>query len=340
MIFNGIRVDVNKVVENLGLEYRSVSRGREVLVKCPFETHGSGQYKLYVNLNTGLWECKACPDKQGGLVKLVALTQEITYGEAANLLVEGGSEVDHSEIGEHILDILRKRRMKGIRKSDTRKGISVERYREMIPMKFYPWRSSRKFNKRTVKVWNLGYVEEAAYPWIIPVIIRGEVKYLIRRAKKTVYEVRGEKRKRPKYHYSEEYPRNEVLFGLEHSRANRLVLTEGPLDCISVWQALDRAGLLHKYAPVAIGGDAFSETQAQIVAESCDGVIIFYDNDEPGRGAANQTIKKLRGKVDIRTVDYSLISQKDPGEMSPEDIIERIDNSVPLTLGMIRRSGG
>ena len=342
MIFNGVNIDVEKVVDSLNLEYRKVSHGRELLVECPFDIHTSGQSKLYVNLNSGLWECKACPDKQGGIAKLVSSIKELPYGEAVNFLVEGGSDVDHAEVGEHILSILRARKNRGLRQSDARKGISVSRYREMIPTLFYPWRKTRGFRKRTVRFWNLGYDDESTYPWVIPVIIGGSVKYIIRRARKpgSKYRYKGKTLTRHKYDYSNDMPRNEIIFGLEHMRGSRVVLTEGPLDCIKVWQALDRADLLDEYSPVAIGGDSFSEIQATTIAQSCDQVIIFYDNDEGGQGAAYQTIKKLRGRVDIRTVDYALISQKDPGEMDEDEIVERIVNSLPLAVKMIRRFGG
>lgn len=102
------------------------------------------------------------------------------------------------------------------------------------------------------------------------------------------------------------------LFGQQLWRGNskRLVITEGEIDCMTVSQLQD-----NKWPVVSIPSGVGSAKKAIVdnleFVESYDSVVICFDNDEPGREAAQDVAALLTpGKAKIATLPL-----KDPSDM-------------------------
>ncbi len=227
--------------------------GREANATCPFSRHRSGNWKFYINLDTGLWNCQACGDKKGNFRQLIALMEDLGRDEVNDFIRRNGREIDLEDFDERIMELLygddeplRMRSIKYLRKETTR--VIGEKSSFLGGQKNGYWRR-RGFRRSTIQFWNLRIQSGGSVrPYIIPITVDGLPYFHVRRA-------RDEGGARPKYLFQRGFPRREVLFGLDRAESNRLVLCEGPLDCIAVWQSLNYHGLLEEYSPVAVFGD-------------------------------------------------------------------------------------
>lgn len=117
-----------------------------------------------------------------------------------------------------------------------------------------------------------------------------------------------------------------------------VVLTEGPLDCIKVWQA--------GHASLAQFGSNLTASQIKLLREmNFLSVILFYDNDTSGQkvtssalGWAQQDVKgkrvwvynpehDLRRFFVVKLVRYRHVSAKDPGGMIDADITRLVTSA-------------
>ncbi|MFI3212066.1 MAG: DNA primase [Eubacteriales bacterium] len=146
----------------------------------------------------------------------------------------------------------------------------------------------------------------------------------------------------PKYLNSPEtmiFDKSRNLYGLNFartSRKNAIILCEGYMDVI----ALHQAGFTQAVASL---GTAFTAGQANLLRRYCDSVLLSYDNDGAGKGAAIRAIGVLKeagltGKV------INLEPYKDPDEFiknlgteSFEKRIEEAENSFFFEIRMLQR---
>ncbi len=146
----------------------------------------------------------------------------------------------------------------------------------------------------------------------------------------------------PKYLNSPEtmiFDKSRNLYGLNFartSRKNAIILCEGYMDVI----ALHQAGFNQAVASL---GTAFTAGQANLLRRYCDSVLLSYDNDGAGKGAAIRAIGILKeagltGKV------INLEPYKDPDEFiknlgteSFEKRIEEAENSFFFEILMLQR---
>lgn len=117
-------------------------------------------------------------------------------------------------------------------------------------------------------------------------------------------------------------PKRFILFNLNLAKKyDEVIVVEGPLDALKIWQA-------GYHNVVAIMGGGFTGEQAKKLLKNFQSVIIFTDNDEPGKAFA-QKIEGVMRKGGKR-VFYVIYPEgkKDPGEMTNQEIKECIDNKV------------
>jgi len=116
--------------------------------------------------------------------------------------------------------------------------------------------------------------------------------------------------KTPKYLNSPEsvlYTKGNVLFNLDKAKSEMrksdfAVLVEGQMDCISVYTA----GI---HNVLAISGTAFTETQARLLGRFTKRVIVNFDPDTAGEGAAEKSIALLTSEdfeVKVLTLEGGL----------------------------------
>ena len=103
------------------------------------------------------------------------------------------------------------------------------------------------------------------------------------------------------------YRKGQTVFALNFAKgADKLILTEGYLDTIS----LHEAGFT---GAVATCGTAITAEQARLLARYFDEVTIAYDSDEAGRTATSKAIELFKPTgIAVKVLDYK--GAKDPDE--------------------------
>jgi DNA primase len=300
--------------------------GEEAICLCIF--HDERTASLQVNMETGLYICFSCG----------------ASGGPKSLLAELG--ISHYEPGDDDLKYL----MEQIRNLD--RGVVKEEkvYAESLLKRFKHKHSAwieRNITTKTQAMFELGY-----YPLgdalTIPVRdIGGRLLGVIRR------NINWEQRDLPKYEEPRNIKKSRHLYGgwlAAKSNSREVVLVEGPLDAVKVWQA--------GYVGLAICGSSLTEQQVGVLKRlDIDRVTLFFDNDLAGRKAAKtaQGIKTnrrrgqslqtyheeldLRQWFEVRQVDYKSRSRgrtsqgelaDDPGEMTEKGIAKMLRNATLL----------
>lgn len=322
MLFDGMEVDVEKLLEIWNID--TIDVGNELVGDCPWRNHKTGGRKFYINKGSGLWDCKACGDKQGNLIQLVALMEEIDYSDAFEFIKDRANEIDLDTLPERIAEILhgeegriRTRSVKQLRE-ETEKVIS--KFAVGVQTDFW---QGRGFGTYDVRQWRLAYNAWAddGYRYLIPVMVNDSPIYYIKRSSSSNIRI--------KYMYQRGFPKSEILFGMELSEhAPIWILVEGPLDAVRVSAALRRRHLDDQYGVVAVLGNHLSETQARIIHGYADEVILFFDNDKAGKEAVEATKKTLGEGILTWTVSYDAMREyyKDPGDMNDKQIVKMIES--------------
>lgn len=321
MLFDGMEVDVEKLLEIWNID--TVDVGNELVGDCPWRNHKTGGRKFYINKLSGLWDCKACGDKQGNLIQLVAVMEELDYADAFEFIKDRANEIDLDTLPERISEILhgeegriRTRTVKQMRE-ETEKVIS--KFAVGVQTDFW---QGRGFGVWDVRLWRLAYNAWAddGYRYLIPVMSNNVPIYYIKRSSSSDMRI--------KYMYQRGFPKSEMLFGMELSEhASKLILVEGPLDAIRVSAALRRRHVDDQYGVVAILGNHLSEKQGDIIHEYADEVILFFDNDKGGREATENAMESLgKGLLTFRVNYEGMEAYKDPGDMNDRQIVEMIES--------------
>lgn len=97
----------------------------------------------------------------------------------------------------------------------------------------------------------------------------------------------------------------------------QVAITEGEIDCLSVWQA--------EIGCVALGGNRLSDEQADLLVKVLpedSELIIITDNDSGGQLAKETIINKLSCCFSVSSVDWSLVTgnPKDANDVSTDEI--------------------
>ena len=108
------------------------------------------------------------------------------------------------------------------------------------------------------------------------------------------------------------YKKSNNLYGLnwaKNSGSESIVVTEGFMDVIAMWQA----GITNV---VASQGTAFTAEQARLIAKYTRSVVLSQDGDEAGQNAIRRSIPVLRETgIDVRVLQI-------PGGMDPDEYIK------------------
>lgn len=126
-----------------------------------------------------------------------------------------------------------------------------------------------------------------------------------------------------KYHNYSGLKRSEVLFGEHLLKPDEpVVIVEGQIDAILV----DGATGIASVAPL---GEGFSEKHVKKIMDmNPPYVILFPDNDSAGRVQASKVAHALEERFFIQLAVPP--PGKDPGDLTPDEIREHIDNSQPV----------
>lgn len=300
-------VDIDDFLETMEVLNVQRATADERLFSCPFPGHSSGDSRPSAYMNDGskdqskatVWKCHGC-GRQGNAITFYAELENVSKQEASHHLKQqyapnfrapkGGSISAEFELRQ------RQRDQEGadspslphIQREvyEHRFGVSWLDAREMYDRPDCPpeisYMFERGFTVDTLDEWQIGYDERSARITIPVYDEHGKLVGVKARAwqkqKKPKYLILGDKEDQSRYGWPH-YEKSLIVFGLHMLDAPVpvLVLVEGELDVIALWQIGIPA--------VCTGSAHLSNTQARLIRQWCDELIVFYDSNTAGRNA-------------------------------------------------------
>lgn len=129
---------------------------------------------------------------------------------------------------------------------------------------------------------------------------------------------------RIKYKNYWNFKKSKYLYGEHLVRNDSCILVEGQYDTMKIHDTCK-----HMDCDVlGMFGARLSDVQAKKILTWHRRCLIFTDNDDAGRIASEQIIRSLINELDeIFIVCYRTL-KKDPGELTKEELLEHINNSI------------
>lgn len=288
------------MIDYLGLAHelniKGTLRGEEYRARCPL--HDDSNPSFSVNTESGVWICfSKCGS--GTFIELVEQVLGCNYQEAREWVESNGSRVTTTRL----IGSLQNQLFPVIEAADTSVPGWVTAYESMTNEFMPQWLLDRGFTWRTINHWNLRYspILDAV---TIPVYWEEKLVGTITRNKNPNL---------PKYQNSPGLPRTEFLFGEISSSHRDIIICEGALDLLWLWQnGFNAMGLL---------GNELSLRQVQLLTNYRFGeVILALDNDEGGRYGKKKIIPQLSKHwlpTQITEIQFPE-DKKDPNDCSPE----------------------
>ena len=359
------REDIERVraatnlVELVGEVTKVKKSGRNVMAVCPF--HQEKTPSMSVDAARGLYHCFGCGES-GDLFRFVEQTQGLTFSEALELLAR------RSGIQLRIDPEAQKRR--GEREALIEAvGAAIEFYHERLRKAddagtARSYLRGRGYETDVVERFQLGY-SPAGFTALYDCLRndrnvsdkimekaglasrnqRGRMYDRFRgRVMFPIFDLRGDpvgfgarllEGEGPKYLNSPETPiyrKSNLLYGLNWAKSEMVrqgvaVVVEGYTDVIAVHQAGVPA--------VATCGTAFGESHLDLLRRFTERVVLAFDADEAGTGAALRGFEhSVPGDLDLRVAP--LPAGRDPGDLAESGEIELLraavspESSVPL----------
>ena len=259
--------------------------GDEALVPCPHPDHDDQNPSASINVAKRVWVCYSCG--QGGSLERL-LGKRVADPAVEDLLTELSTTLAGFDSPDH--------------------GYPESWLDQFDVGGVHPYWTRRGISEAACRTFRLGYdpdTQMATYPLRGPT---GAVLGVVRRATDNFT--------LPKYRYPDHSPISKTLFGyhlVRHGVPNNVVLTEGALDAVAMWDAglpavaqlgahlsHDQIGLLRKLAPRSI--------------------TIAYDQDHAGEKALNRVLNNR--SIDfcqLHVMEWDPVLGKDPLDLSVEE---------------------
>jgi DNA primase len=366
------REDIERVraatnlVELVGEVTKVKPSGRNVMAVCPF--HQEKTPSMSVDAAKGVYHCFGCGEG-GDIFKFVEQTQALNFSEAVELLAR------RAGIQLRIDPEAKKRR--GERESLIEAvGAAIEFYHERLRKaddagSARRYLRGRGYEAELVEQFQLGY-SPAGFTSLYD-HLRSERKILDKTMEKAglvarnqrgrmydrfrgrvmfpIYDLRGDPvgfgarlldGEGPKYLNSPEtsiYRKSNLLYGLNWSKSEMVkqgvaVVVEGYTDVIAVHQAGVPA--------VATCGTAFGASHLDLLRRFTERVVLAFDADEAGTGAALRGFEhSVPGDLDLRVAP--LPAGRDPGDLAESGEIDllrqavSVESSIPLLQFRLER---
>jgi|SRR5580765_247426 len=202
----------------------------------------------------------------------------------------------------------------GERKPVEEKPLDFETF---LPPVARQYLQGRGITEDSIAFWGIGWDPENKRV-VIPVQDeRDKLKLLIKRA---IFDSQ-----RPKYLYSEDSVKTEILFGASKipMKPEYVVLTEGSTDVIALNQ--------HGIPAVGILGTGISREQVKILSRlRPKKVYLMFDKDTAGVRNIEIAMERLR-KYPLFVCRYPK-GKSDPAELSEKEALRSIERAVPIAL--------
>lgn len=304
-------IDYLGLVHELNL--KGSLRGEEYRARCPL--HDDSTPSFSINTKSGAWICfSKCGS--GSFIELVEQVLSCSYQEAREWVDSNGSRVTTTRLIGTLQEQLFPVTL------EASKGTPgwLQAYESLTNTVMPQWLLDRGFNWRTINHWNLRYS-----PMLdaVTIPIYWETKMV-----GTV--TRNKNPNLPKYQNSPELPRTEFLFGEISTSRQDIMICEGALDLLWLWQ--------NGYNAVGLLGNELSLRQVQLLTHYRFGeVVLALDNDEGGNYGKRKIIPLLQKHwlpTQITEITFPE-DKKDPNDCSPEllkQLYESRKTAIQFTL--------
>lgn len=257
------------LAEALGIQ--GYIHGSEFRARCPMHQDTNPSFSL--NVETGLWICfSGCGT--GNFIRLVEVVLNASPQEAYDWVRSNGRGSSVEQISRQLGTMLGQSPI--LNPEQFLDDSWYDRY-NLLSGKVMPlWFLNRGFTWKTINDWDIRYdpVFDAV---LIPVFWEDELVGTI---------ARNNSKWLPKYQNSPGLPRSEILFGEISKASNEIIICEGVLDALWLWQL--------GYNAVALLGTFLADKQVDILRRYRFGeIILCLDNDEAGYSGTKEAIKKL-----------------------------------------------
>jgi len=230
-----MKFDIEEYIESNLSKSRPVNskNGFEYTAVCPSCNKYGG---FYINIDSGAYLCNKCEFRSNSVIGLVAHVEGISWSEARSFIFSKTIKLRRKSDVFSLSD-----RIRGIRETD--RNVDETFFNVDLPDRYIPvfdekrqqqWKiptylKKRKIKSITVKKWGLGYCDGGKYEnrLIIPIDCPNGVSWTGRSM--------GDQK--PKYLNPPSANHSSLLIGWNVSMiTGDIVLCEGPIDAISLWQ--------------------------------------------------------------------------------------------------------
>lgn len=291
----------------IALGIQGTMSGVEFRARCPL--HQDSHPSFSVNVENGLWMCHSrCGG--GDFTQLVEKVLLCSYQEAKEWIASNGqvTSVDKlsKQLGKELIPVST---------NPVPKELGWRSYYDSLTSRAMPeWFLDRGFTWQTIWVWDIRY-DLAQDAVVIPVKWQGAVKGIIVRPFKPAPNT-------PKYWNSPDLPRSNLFFGEILSDRNTIIICEGVLDALWLWQ--------NGYNAVSLLGSSISQEQVNILRSYRFGeVVLALDNDQAGKeGTKEITNRLLKGGWLLPQIKFIVFpaDKKDPQDCSPQELAALYNN--------------
>jgi DNA primase len=297
-------VTLQAVLDRYGINWLRKSKD-ELRGRCPIH-NGEGTDTFHVSISKNAFHCFSCK-KRGNVLDFVAAMEDCSIREAAVKLAEWFSVVQQRGGGE------------GTVRASLPSPAPVARPEEMVnkPLTFqlkgvdpsHPYLASRGISRETAETFGAGYFPgKGSMAGRIVIPIHDEHGHLV------AYAGRSIDNTEPKYKLPPGFRKSAVLFNLHRVTAREVIVVEGFMDCMKVWQSL------HPFV-VALMGCSLSQQQEELLVERFKQVTLLLDGDAAGRQAAEELAQRLVRKLWVKIAEVP--DGRQPDELS-EEAVDRL----------------
>jgi DNA primase len=307
---------LEELLEQVGVKI-AYHTSTDIACYCPFHDNRDSP-AFNISKHTYLWKCWNGKCNQHGNLITLLTKKGYTNSEAKRMLLTG--EINSDDFADYIANILKEdddanNEWDGFdtqifRDEDESNGFTARQYLE-----------DRGISNESYDHFRMGYSSKKRM-LVIPVFTeRGKLAGII-----------GRSIENKRYQYSSGLDRSGILWGLNFAlqdrHANDLILTEGALDAVAIWQSGAKC-------VAAVLGSAISKNQWKLIKENFVNVTCFFDNDDAGNALRNSI---LEDQPDLGTScvtypsrlvtlsDGSTRPIKDPGELTDSEIRQMLSN--------------
>lgn len=354
----------NDIVDYVSQYVNLKKSGRDYSGLCPF--HHEKSPSFHVSQDKQLFHCFGC-GASGNLVQFVMRMENLDFVEALQVLADrAGIILKEENVAANNKAYEKKQLIYQMNKIAARffYDTLVKSPESEIARQYF---LSRKISVHTIVTYGLGYAPDSYNALLNHLTEKGynisdiiEAGLVVKRDDKVydkfrnrvmfpIIDLRGNVIgfggriigdavehngfKPPKYLNSSETPvfsKGRNLFSLnlaKREKVNEMILAEGYMDVISVYQA----GVKNIVATL---GTALTENQAKLLLKYCSEILLCYDSDEAGQKAilrAIDIINSVGGKSRV----IKMVGAKDPDEYIKANGVEMfrqiVKNAVPST---------